>query len=1150
MGALYEVLSPSAQRGSRLDLGLQRMRHTAGVGRVHLVLTLAGESQPTVLKECVAPPDPALDAELAALGEALARVTDRAFVRVRHLARAVEGATIGVLSEYVEGRPGVAPQDPALRARAVRVTGLALIDALERLSREHGIVHGDVKPANVLLGGYAPGAESTPVRVFDLGAGAVATLVLASLRRSHPALAERIGTSREVPSPLGHNLFCTTENWGTPGYVPLGHFEPGRRPSLGSDLYASLATLWHLLTGAPLVPDTTQLRDAATGSRHRAVTEYEDSLRALIERNDRREHLRERITRALPDANAGALDEWVAVFDRWIPAGANDPASLDADALRESFANLPDPHATSQTIPATASAPPAEVPSFAAPVLEAGKEYRAEVILDYFSGDPGDTAGSRSLRFRHVSMLGEGAMGSVHKVEVLRPGDAPLPAALKLAVDDSVQNRDAILREAHVLRARLLDGVAQFMALVSLGGGATALLMSYQPGIPLEALIESRRLRAEEALALGRRLFGTLVALHADATADDPAEVVHGDIKPGNVIIPLDAHNQPEFGAAVLIDFGVSRLRLRLAGPPTTTTEGSAQEVLGGTVGYMPIGHLQKGATPASDVFAVAVILFESLTGAQPWKVANPGQYSAFGYAYAMQEAMRKERPARVTLRQVPPWDHPRGWNRFFVRVLAHGDTARIPPAREALAALNAVRRDLAWPLLVLALTALTAAAALGAWYYSVRVYCKPGQVRCDGTCTDLLTSDRHCGACSLHRDHACNEGYKCGGGVCRLSCPEGQVSLGNRCIDPNTDREHCGPQHVACAQGEVCSSGSCLTSCGEGLTDCAGSCRDLRTDRAHCGGCSNPECRAGEVCDNGHCRASCGQGLTLCLRVCRDFRTDRAHCGACGRACAPGEVCQGGQCVTSCAAGLIKCGDACRDPRVDRAHCGACGNVCQPGESCVAGRCVQECSPGQSLCDGRCRDPRADSDHCGVCGRECAPGERCVNAACAVTCAQGFAPCGGACFDLANNRAHCGACGSACSRGEVCAEGRCVVSCAAGLTDCAGVCRDTRTDEGHCGACGSACSRGEVCAEGRCALVCTEGLTACGGACRDLDADESNCGACGRACDAHEACVRSSCRPLARSPAAVLGSRHDHDAAAEPAPTPTLEPSPAANDP
>ena len=82
MGALYEVLSPSAQRGSRLDLGLQRMRHTAGVGRVHLVLTLAGESQPTVLKECVAPPDATLDGELAALGETLSRVTDRAFVRV------------------------------------------------------------------------------------------------------------------------------------------------------------------------------------------------------------------------------------------------------------------------------------------------------------------------------------------------------------------------------------------------------------------------------------------------------------------------------------------------------------------------------------------------------------------------------------------------------------------------------------------------------------------------------------------------------------------------------------------------------------------------------------------------------------------------------------------------------------------------------------------------------------------------------------------------------------------------------------------------------------------------------------------------------------------------------------------------------------
>lgn len=65
-------------------------------------------------------------------------------------------------------------------------------------------------------------------------------------------------------------------------------------------------------------------------------------------------------------------------------------------------------------------------------------------------------------------------MGSVHRVEVLRPGGDVLPAALKISIDDEAPNRDAIVREAHVLRAQRYDGIAQFLALVELAAGARA----------------------------------------------------------------------------------------------------------------------------------------------------------------------------------------------------------------------------------------------------------------------------------------------------------------------------------------------------------------------------------------------------------------------------------------------------------------------------------------------------------------------------------------------------------------------------------------------------------------------------------------------------------------------------------------------------
>jgi hypothetical protein len=764
-----------------------------------------------------------------------------------------------------------------------------------------------------------------------------------------------------------------------------------------------------------------------------------------------------------------------------------------------------------------------------------GATLRVEVLLDFFSESMG--AESRSLTLQHVSVLGAGAMGEVHRVDIVRPGQSPLPAALKIALGDAVANREAIVREAHVLRARIQDGVAQFLALVELPAGGIGLLITFEAGRPLESLLEEGALRPNDVIALGRRLFSVLAALHADdvplervSTASLP-QVVHGDIKPGNIIIPLDARGRPDFHQATLIDFGVARLQQRLAKVGAFNTD----DVLGGTVGYMPVGHLSKGATSMSDVFAVTVVLFECLTGRSPWTVSRADAETEIARMWALEKTMAAVPPAALRWRDVRPWNHTRGWNAFFLATLAQGDPARIPTAAGALQRLDVVPRDRLFALSV-ATTLLLAGVSVGLW---VRlIYCPEGLVRCNGACVDPERDVVNCGACGRH----CGAGERCVKGACALSCPAGEERCGSSCVDTRSDRAHCGGCGARCGEGQVCASGVCKTTCGAGQQNCDGVCRDTETDRAHCGGCG-VACAAGQLCARGACAATCATGFAVCEGRCFDLQSERAHCGRCDTACAGGQLCAHGRCVTSCTADLANCAGACRDLRVDRANCGACGTRCADGEGCREGRCVRECPPGLALCSTRCRDVAVDAENCGACGTRCAEGDRCVQGACAMTCGHGATACNGACRDLSRDPTSCGGCGNACGAGERCEQGRCALTCAAGTSACNGACRDLTHDATHCGGCGNACGAGERCEQGRCALTCAAGTTRCGERCAPLASDNENCGRCGLRCGDEEACRQGQCRrvrtlrPVIAPTTVVPGALRPVDSPTIPAP-------------
>ncbi len=130
------------------------------------------------------------------------------------------------------------------------------------------------------------------------------------------------------------------------------------------------------------------------------------------------------------------------------------------------------------------------------------------------------------------------------------------------------------------------------------------LVMEYLSGRTLaEHLASSGPVGHEEFLEIARALCRALSHVHA-------AGIVHGDIKPSNLMFASD-------GRLKLTDFGAARDR----------TGDTTLGVVRGTPNYVaPEQFLGQGATPASDLFSAAVVLYESLTGVRPFQGMTPAQ--------------------------------------------------------------------------------------------------------------------------------------------------------------------------------------------------------------------------------------------------------------------------------------------------------------------------------------------------------------------------------------------------------------------------------------------------------------------------------------------------------------------------------------------
>ena len=223
--------------------------------------------------------------------------------------------------------------------------------------------------------------------------------------------------------------------------------------------------------------------------------------------------------------------------------------------------------------------------------------------LERGPGGEAHTPADIADRYTFTRFLGRGTQGSVYAAE--RKSDS-LPVAIKVLQINSIQNwkeYELFWREAETLQSLDIPGVATFYeAIENLDEDQPHAYLVQQliHGKTLADTIKSGvRFSIQNVFSLAIQIIDILEKLHHH----DPP-IIHRDIKPSNILLEPDGKDYKVY----LTDFGAVYNPLLQRGGST----------IAGTYGYMSPEQLMGSVSPASDIYALGVMLAELLSGISP----------------------------------------------------------------------------------------------------------------------------------------------------------------------------------------------------------------------------------------------------------------------------------------------------------------------------------------------------------------------------------------------------------------------------------------------------------------------------------------------------------------------------------------------------
>jgi eukaryotic-like serine/threonine-protein kinase len=212
--------------------------------------------------------------------------------------------------------------------------------------------------------------------------------------------------------------------------------------------------------------------------------------------------------------------------------------------------------------------------------------------------DEGDLLGGR---YRLVRLAGEGGMAVVWEArdEVLARTVAVKVLAPEWAGDPDFRER--VRLEAQAAAAITHPNIAQVHDYGE-ANGVPYVVMEFVPGGTLLRRLGQGLPQPRFAMRVGAEVAAALAAAHTEG-------LVHRDVKPANVMLSATGAKVVDFGIAAAI------------APAGVGTEG---ELIYGTAAYLAPERLRHDAVePASDVYALGLLLHLMLTGRSPWTIED-----------------------------------------------------------------------------------------------------------------------------------------------------------------------------------------------------------------------------------------------------------------------------------------------------------------------------------------------------------------------------------------------------------------------------------------------------------------------------------------------------------------------------------------------